>query len=227
MKHKKWFGILAALLALALALTGCQPGTSPSGSDSQSASGSGSQGESQELEYVELEYYLAEKEPTDAAMVWDAINEYLVEKINAKVNIHWIEYADYNQRMAAITGAGQTLDLMFTSTANFNFPTNAHNGAFLALDDLLPEYAPELMEEIPEYVLEGGRVDGKIYAIPSYKDVADVFALIWNGTPWPRMSVWMRKSSPPPGPIIPTWMGLSVSLKPFGMKNTLKTLTSP
>ena len=182
MKHKKWFGILAALLALALALTGCQSGTSPSGSDSQSASGSSSQGESQELEYVELEYYLAEKEPTDAAMVWDAINEYLVEKINAKVNIHWIEHADYNQRMAAITGAGQTLDLMFTSTGNFNFPTNAHNGAFLALDDLLPEYAPELLEEVPEYVLEGGRVDGKIYAIPSYKDVADVFALIWNDT---------------------------------------------
>ena len=178
MKQKKWFGILAAVLALALALAGCQSGTSPSGS----LSASGSESQSQALEYVELEYYLAEKEPTDGAMVWDAINEYLTEKINAKVNIHWIEYADYNQRMAAITGAGQTLDLMFTSTANFNFPSNAHNGAFLALDELLPEYAPELMEELPEYVLEGGRVDGKIYAIPSYKDVADVFALVWNDT---------------------------------------------
>lgn len=156
MKQKKWFGILAAVLALALALAGCQSGTSPSGS----LSASGSESQSQALEYVELEYYLAEKEPTDGAMVWDAINEYLTEKINAKVNIHWIEYADYNQRMAAITGAGQTLDLMFTSTANFNFPSNAHNGAFLALDELLPEYAPELMEELPEYVLEGGRVDG-------------------------------------------------------------------
>ena len=104
------------------------------------------------------------------------------KKINAKVNVHWIEYADYNQKMAAITGAGQELDLMFTSTANFNFPSNAHNGAFAPLDDLLPEYAPELLKELPEYVLEGGQVDGKIYAIPSYKDVADTFALIWNST---------------------------------------------
>lgn len=68
MKQKKWFGILAAVLALALALAGCQSGTSPSGS----LSASGSESQSQALEYVELEYYLAEKEPTDGAMVWDA-----------------------------------------------------------------------------------------------------------------------------------------------------------
>lgn len=182
MKCKKWFGMLAVLLALALVFAGCQSGVSQSDSKSQSGSASDSQSESQELEFVELDYYLADKEPTDGAMVWDAINEYLAEKINAKVNVHWIEYADYNQKMAAITGAGQELDLMFTSTANFNFPSNAHNGAFAPLDDLLPEYAPELLKELPEYVLEGGRVDGKIYAIPSYKDVADTFALIWNST---------------------------------------------
>ena len=80
MKCKKWFGMLAVLLALALVFAGCQSGVSQSDSKSQSGSASDSQSESQELEFVELDYYLADKEPTDGAMVWDAINEYLAEK---------------------------------------------------------------------------------------------------------------------------------------------------
>lgn len=173
--------VLALVLALSLALAGCQSNsTSSSGSssDSQSASGSGS--ESQELEPVVLEYYCMGTVAKDNDMVYEEINKYLTEKINATVNMHWLESADYNTKMSAIIGAGQTFDMLYTARDYVNFATNAQNGAFMELDDLLTEYAPDLVAAIPEYVLEGGRVNGKIYGVPSYKDVANTYAYAWN-----------------------------------------------
>ena len=182
MKKLHVFQVLALVLALTLALAGCQnASTSSSDSGSQSASGStsGSDSGSSELEAVVLEYYMPEKAQRDAEKVWEEINKYVTEKINATVNIHWIEYAEYSQRMSAIIGAGQEFDLCASPTAVLNFTVNATNGAYIPLDDLLPEYAPELLEELPEYVLEGGKVNGKIYGVPSYKDVADSYSIIW------------------------------------------------
>ena len=183
MKKFHVFQVLALVLALALALAGCQSGgTSSSDSGSQSASGSDSGSGSSELEAVVLEYYMPEKAQTDAEVVWEEINKYVTEKINATVNIHWIEGAEYGQRMSAIIGAGQTFDLCASPTSNLNFAVNAGNGAYKELDDLLPEYAPELLDELPDYVLEGGKVNGKIYGVPSYKDVADSYSILWNET---------------------------------------------
>ena len=143
--------VLALVLALSLALAGCQSNsTSSSGSssDSQSASGSGS--ESQELEPVVLEYYCMGTVAKDNDMVYEEINKYLTEKINATVNMHWLESADYNTKMSAIIGAGQTFDMLYTARDYVNFATNAQNGAFMELDDLLTEYAPDLVAAIPE-----------------------------------------------------------------------------
>ena len=183
MNRKILCGVLALLLVLAVAFTGCQSNSSSSasgsGSTSGSDSGSGSGSGSAELEAVTLEYYMPEKAMTDAQMVWDEINKYVQEKINATVNIHWIEWAEYSQRMSAIIGAGQEFDLLASPTSVLNFAVNANNGAYAELDDLLTEYAPELLEEVPAFVLEGGKVNGKIYGVPSYKDVADSYSVIW------------------------------------------------
>ena len=183
MNRKILCGVLALLLVLAVAFTGCQSNSSSSasgsGSTSGSDSGSGSGSGSTDLEAVTLEYYMPEKAMTDAQMVWDEINKYVQEKINATVNIHWIEWAEYSQRMSAIIGAGQEFDLLASPTSVLNFAVNANNGAYAELDDLLTEYAPELLEEVPAFVLEGGKVNGKIYGVPSYKDVADSYSVIW------------------------------------------------
>lgn len=185
MKKLHVFQVLALVLALTLALAGCQnASTSSSDSGSQSASGSTSSSDSgsSELEAVVLEYYMPEKAQTDAEKVWEEINKYVSEKINATVNIHWIEAAEYPQKMSAIIGAGQEYDLCASPTYYLPFSTNAANGAYAELDDLLTQYAPDLLNELPDYVLEGGKVNGKIYGVPSYKDVADSYSIIWNET---------------------------------------------
>ena len=181
MNRKILCGVLALLLVLAVAFTGCQSNSSSSssGSGSQSGSQSGSGSGSEELEAVVLEYYMPEKAQTDAQKVWDEINKYVTEKINATVNIHWIEYAEYSQKMSAIIGAGQEFDLCASPTSVLNFTVNATNGAYAPLDDLLTQYAPDLLNELPDFVLEGGKVNGKIYGVPSYKDVADSYSVIW------------------------------------------------
>ena len=176
--------MLALLLTFVLSLTGCQDNgaSSSSPSSSQPPSESSSVSESSKLEPVVLEYYMPEKEQPDAQNVWAEINEYVAEKINVTVNIHWVERAEYGQRMSAIIGAGQEFDLCGSPTSALNFAVNASNGAFAPLDELLSPYAPELLEEVPAWVLEGGRVNGKIYGVPSYKDVASSFGLCWNDT---------------------------------------------
>lgn len=185
MKRTKLWRVLAVVLALTFvfAFAGCQStSTSSSGSssDSQSVSDSGSESESKELDPVVLQYYNLKDTGTDGEMVWAELNKYLTEKINATVEMHYLESADYNTKMSAIIGAGQKFDMMYTSRSYADFATNAQNGAFADITDLLPEYASELVATLPEYVLEGGRVNGKIYGVPSYKDVANNYSYAWN-----------------------------------------------
>ncbi|MGI6536943.1 MAG: ABC transporter substrate-binding protein [Caldicoprobacterales bacterium] len=192
MKNKVLCIILTVLILL-LFFTACSktPTDTPTESPTKEPTPAATEGEgeetdeppeTEELEYVELIWYIAGDAAKDEEMVMEELNKYIKEKINATVDIRWISFGDYQQRMSIIVGAGEEFDLCFVATTYFNPVVNAQNGAFLPLDDLLPKYAPNLLKEVPEWVIEGAKIAGKVYVIPSYKDVADVFSIVFNKT---------------------------------------------
>jgi putative aldouronate transport system substrate-binding protein len=184
---KKILCITLTLLLLLPLLAACTPtggGTTPTKEPTQKPTtgtpGTDAPPNTDELDPVELLWYIGGRQPRDYKMVMEGLNEYFKEKINTEINLVFTEHADYQQKMATIVQSGEEYDLAYVSTTYFNPVVNAQNGAFVELDDLLPEYAPNLLKEVPEWAIEGAKIDGKIYMIPSYKDIADRFSFIYN-----------------------------------------------
>lgn len=62
------------------------------------------------------------------------------------------------------------MDLIWTASyGGFEYGLNVIKGAFLELDDLLAQYAPDLLKNYPEGLWNSLRIDGKLYAIPNYQ----------------------------------------------------------
>lgn len=135
------------------------------------------------LEFVTLDWYsvMGPPEMPDTAMVWEALNKYFNEKINTQVEIHLSTSADLQTKGSTMIAAGQQFDVIYTGQG-VEYPINAANNAFVALDDLLPEYAPLTLAQIPEYAWEAMRIKGTIYSVPVYKDLAQRINLIYNET---------------------------------------------
>lgn len=104
--------------------------------------------------------------------VMSAVNEYLEEKIGCHLEMKVIAWSEYAQKCSTVISAGEAYDLMFTCDWLNNFATNAGSNAFLALDDLLEENAPDAMADIPEYMWSATTVNGKILAMPALQTYA-------------------------------------------------------
>ncbi|MDR2505880.1 MAG: ABC transporter substrate-binding protein [Oscillospiraceae bacterium] len=121
---------------------------------------------------------------TDPAPVIEKINEYLKEKLNMKLDVIWGTWADFDQNSVLMLAGGDPCDIYFTCSWSANeYASYARNGSFLRLDDpendLIAAYAPDLFKSIPAILGEGALVDGAsgegIYAIPGYKDFAQLY----------------------------------------------------
>ena len=115
-------------------------------------------------ERVDLVFYVMGDAPADEQAVEDAINEILLEKVNATIDMQFSTWTDFQQKYSLELTAGSA-DLIYI--ANWlNYGQLATSGAFEELDDLLDQYAPELKATVGDANLNMCKVDGKIYAIP-------------------------------------------------------------
>ena len=129
---------------------------------------------------VTLEWYVLEGSAPGNQMVWDAINEYMVEKIGVKINFHYILADEYASKMQPMLMSGQQIDIVNVN-GQLNYVEWAKKGAFVAMDDLL-QYAPKTAELVGEDFFDAMRIDGKVYAIPSVKDSVQMLSARFNKT---------------------------------------------
>lgn len=115
-------------------------------------------------------YQYVENVEPDTDMVIDALNEYLREKIGVEVDYTAIPFSDYSEKMPTLINAGEEFDICFTANWTTNYQQFANTGAFLDITDLLPEYASETWEFVPEELWEAASIDGRIYGVPNYKE---------------------------------------------------------
>lgn len=113
---------------------------------------------------VNLTYqYMSFAAQPDQALVQKALNARL-KALGATFTVTLQPVLDYTQKMTLNMSAGNVADLVFTASWTNDFFKNAGSGNFLALDDLLPKYAPKLYAAMPKSIWQGARVGGKIYA---------------------------------------------------------------
>jgi len=130
----------------------------------------GGQGESGEvneagLEPVELKMYLLGDTQPDYEEMLAVLNEKLKEEINATLKVNFTTWSDWDTKYNLLLSAGEEFDLIFAATWT-KYQEYARKGAFLPLENLLPEYAPETWESIPQEGWQQTAVDGSIYMVP-------------------------------------------------------------
>ncbi|MGM0830577.1 MAG: ABC transporter substrate-binding protein [Bacillota bacterium] len=169
MEMKK-VGVLSLVLVLLMGILAACSGKSSSGETS---------GDSTE-DHVTLTWYLIGTPQKDVEDVMKEVNKYTKEKINTSIDLKLLDWGEYNDRMQVITTSGEEYDIAFTSSWANNYALNARRGAFVGLSDLMDEYGKDMKKLIDPAFLEGAKIDGELYAVPTNKEVGQQAVLSFN-----------------------------------------------
>ena len=122
-------------------------------------------------------YYVGGGMPENYESWAKKFNEYVEPKIGMKVEIQCIGWGDWDNVRSVTVQTGGDWDLMFTDAGKYY--TDIDMGA---LADLTPymDQVPGLTNLIPQAYLDACIVDGKLYAIPAYKDSSMTDFFVWN-----------------------------------------------
>lgn len=175
MKKKLLAVLLAATMGLGL-LSGCGGG----GSSSSGGSASSGSGEVDTSKEVELVMYVVSDRPAGQDVVDENLNKLLKEKLNCTLKINWIGWAEYAQKYPLLFSSGEEFDLAYCATW-LGFSSLAQRGAFMALDDMLPTYAPDNYALQSESALKQATVDGHLYAVPTLLPTYAAYGAIYRG----------------------------------------------
>ncbi len=180
--------ILSLVLVLALALSVALPAMAELDTSKQE----------------ELTFVLLGDQPKDMQSVADQLNELTMRDFNCTINwvfLGWDKWQDkYNLKLAS----GEKIDLIYTASWA-QYLALARKGAYLPLDEYLPEYAPQSWANMTVDQWNGARVAGKIYTVPCdweelksngilYRaDMAEEFGIQNPITTWEDMELYFQK----------------------------------
>jgi putative aldouronate transport system substrate-binding protein len=107
----------------------------------------------------------------DQQMVNEAVSEYLSDDLNIELDLQQTDFAAWVDRSNLIIASGEACDVLFTAGWT-GYPTNAARGAFVDLTEMIPEIAPELLETDYAWTFDAARIDGRLYGVPTYQQLA-------------------------------------------------------
>ncbi len=188
MLRKKWMRAtaLCTVLVLMIGMLSACGSTTPAASATPAASSASTEASTEastvaateeatatampeKLEDVTLLQYIVGSEQPDMQTVVDAMNVILNEKISTTLDLKLIDWGSYDQKMKVIIAAAEPYDICFTAPWINNYYDNVNKGAFLPLDDLMAQYAPNATAAIPSGFWDATRVGGKIYGFLNYQ----------------------------------------------------------
>lgn len=99
----------------------------------------------------------------DVQRVQDALSEYMAERIGATIELRAIDWGAFNDQIGLINASAEPYDLAFTAPWINNYYSNITQEYLAALEDLLPELAPNYWASLTPETWEAARVGGSIY----------------------------------------------------------------
>ena len=110
-----------------------------------------------------------------------AVNAYIEPLIGANVSYHIIAWGDWNDKAINALQSGQKMDLIFTADWE-GYGVEVAGGLLTPLDDLLEEYGQGIKETLPQTFLDGVKVGGVLYGIPTNKELCVPEGVVINKT---------------------------------------------
>ncbi len=112
-------------------------------------------------------------------VVNDAINEYTQEKIGETIDYMTFGSSEFIEKLQMMVATGDRIDLCFSANHR-NFNQNLLKGFYMDMTPYFEEYGKDIKALYPDYVYTSGIVDGKMYALPAWKDFAYEYAVGYN-----------------------------------------------
>lgn len=178
---KKILALLLAVLMVASLFAGCGSKTeAPAGSGSQS---SGSQSSDSQAaasgEIPTLKWVTVGSGMPSNYDAWKAnMDAYLEEKIGIHLDIEVVGWGDWDTRRNMIVSTNEPYDIMFTN--NGTFYNDVAIGAFADISGILEANAPKLIDLIPADYWDACKVNGGLYAVPTYKDSSSTQYFVYD-----------------------------------------------
>lgn len=117
-----------------------------------------------------LSWYHWGEAPKKTDRVIPELNRMSAEDIGVEIDFKWTTGDD--QKLKTMMATGGDFDIAFTCSWFANYVLAAQNGQLADLTEKVRTVTPRLYDYIPEIVWEGAKVNGRIYAVPTYKDTA-------------------------------------------------------
>lgn len=191
--------LISIMLAAALAITmlgGCSGKSDTPSTDQQQSSAQesgteqgGQESDEQEADVeapvldtskqVEIVMYYLGTEPAGQQVIWDELNEILLERLNCTLKVNFISFADYPNKYPLLFSSGEEFDIAYASSW-LNYPSLAKKGAFMELDELWPAYAPNNYALASETARQQAKLDGVTYCIPSLNRTYSAYGPIYR-----------------------------------------------
>ncbi|QHT59074.1 ABC transporter substrate-binding protein [Paenibacillus lycopersici] len=115
----------------------------------------------------------------DEAKVEEALNKILTAKINATIDLAPIDWGAWDDKMNLIIASREPVDILFTAQWN-GYSKNVAKGAYIDLGDLLKKYGQGITDSLDPAFLEGSKIDGKNYGIPTNKELATAAGVVYR-----------------------------------------------
>lgn len=104
-------------------------------------------------------------------------NKIIGKKLNAELEIKYITWGNYKEKMAIITSSGENYDIAFASDT---YVVNSQKGAYADLTDLYKKEGKEIYSKLDPAYIKGNTINGKIYAVPVIGNVSGQQMLSFN-----------------------------------------------
>jgi len=169
---KKFFAVLLVLVMFCSTLVSCGGKTNTAGQMEEPNKIPG--------DTYEIQWYLMCDAQNDVASVEEALNDYLKDKINATVKINCLPSSQYTNKVGTMINAREYFDLAFVARWALDYIGNSRSGAFYDLTDHLDTYLKDTTATIGKDNLKYSYVDGRIYAMPVYKEMATQYGWVYR-----------------------------------------------
>lgn len=109
--------------------------------------------------------YPGEETPRFKEFLENEFAEKIYNDIGLEIEMIWLPWDQYWTQKEIMLSAQDEIDLYWDGLADLSTFVNKHQAR--PLDDLINTYCPDMLEVLPMSWLQGGKVNGEIYGIPS------------------------------------------------------------
>lgn len=114
--------------------------------------------------------YFVSDAPRNMQAVQDKLNEMFQRDMNTTIEVNFTTWTNYTQKYDLELMAGNTVDLIYAAPW-LSYSNYAKQGAFMELDGLIEQYAPDLYAAIAPSTWNQVTVNGNTYGIPCIYDL--------------------------------------------------------